>query len=212
MNIDRWKILLEGAEPDGCSCTTVGREYGNGNAIELETGLLLYALVRRIDPTVVVETGTHWGFSSACIASALQDMEEMYPRDRKLHTIDANDYGGKAGSLWAGIGVYQRVWPYIGDATAPVPLAESRPIDFLWLDADHSAEAVIAEWQQFAPRLNRKEAYVGFHDTRLDPREAEGIRRIIAEQMHPIPEYAEIHHLALRNMRGFDLFQLRASV
>jgi len=222
MNLDRFRILTEGITRDGVDCHTVGPEYGGGNAIELESGLFLYSLVRRFNPITVIETGSHWGFASSCIAAALADMEESYPLGRTLTTIDVNAYDGRARRLWERIGVGHLVRQYIGDARGwegdkdfPKKVVQSlcgRPIDFLWLDADHSAESVIAEWEQYAPCLNRQEAIVAFHDTRLDPRESEGIRQILTQNMHPLPEYRFHSYTPLRNFRGLDFLFLTNEV
>src|SRR5262245_38063786 len=62
--------------------------FGRGMAVELEVGELLNSIVRTIKPKIVVETGTHKGFSSLMIAQALKDNEGGH-----LYTIDVKDYG-----------------------------------------------------------------------------------------------------------------------
>ena len=172
--------LTTGITADGVDCLSAPTEYGNGNAIEVESAIYLYATVLRFNPTVVVETGTHWGYSSSFILCALNDKESVYPKNRHLYTIDSSAYEGKPEKLWANLGVSHLATHFIADSRESGHLIPNdRPIDFLWLDADHSAESVVAEWEQFAPRLNPYRALIGFHDTRLDPREAEGIKQIL---------------------------------
>ncbi|NBW15992.1 MAG: class I SAM-dependent methyltransferase [Caulobacteraceae bacterium] len=209
MNISRFARLFDNIEKDGVDCHTVAKEHGNGNAIEAESGLLLYSMVHRFNPTTVVETGTHWGFSSACIACGLHDLESAYPRGRRLHTIDSSAYDGKPELLWKSIGVDSMISHYIADSrTGEANLPPNTVIDFLYLDADHSAESVVAEWEQLAPMLSRHRALVAFHDTRLDPREADGIKQILAGNMAPLPDYKFVGWLPIRNYRGIDFLLL----
>lgn len=210
MNLNRLGILLEGATYDGASSLSASPEYGNGSAIEFESGMFLYALVRRLAPLVVVETGTHWGFSSAFILCALADIAELTGVRGHLHTIDVSDYEGRADSLWNRLGVRGYVTPYHfdsrGNEAKELPVA---PIDFLWLDADHSAESVLLEWENFGPKMNRSRGWVGFHDTRLDVREAEGIRQLLANRnAPPLSDYQLVQRVAFRNMRGLDFLYL----
>jgi predicted O-methyltransferase YrrM len=41
-----------------------------------------------------------------------------------------------------------------------------RPIDFLFIDADHSYEAAKADWEQWFPKVN-KNGYIALHDAKL---------------------------------------------
>lgn len=204
--------LFAGAEWDTVQSLTARHEVGHGNAIECESALLLYALVHRYDPITVVETGTHFGFSSAAIASALADRESFQPKGRMIHTMDMHSYDQKPEKLWDAIGVSHVVKHYIADTLEKPPRQILPPlagtVDFLWLDASHAAEDVITEFQRFAPLLNRERAIVGFHDTTLDPREAEGIRQILNGPMSPINEYKFASFVPIRNMRGIDFLFL----
>src|SRR5258708_3945530 len=62
--------------------------FGGGMAIELEVGEFLNALVRMTKPSIVVETGTHKGFSTLMIAQALKANGKGH-----LYTFDLTDYG-----------------------------------------------------------------------------------------------------------------------
>lgn len=231
IDLRRLQILTDDSPFDGVDCYTPATEFGGGNAIEVETGLFLYALVRRTAPRVVVQTGTHWGYSAAWIACALADNVEGFPEDLKqerrghLWTVDVNAYEDRADRLLSRLGVRDYVTLLYGDSRGPDFTGEGAgmtsavqmpelpgPIDFLYLDADHGDFSVKAEWRFLAPLLNREEAFVGFHDTRLDPREAKGIREILDERLYPLPEYQHIAHTGMRNMRGLDFFQLRREV
>jgi len=87
---------------------------------------------------------------------------------------------------------------------------------------------VVAEWNAFAPFLNPKRCLVAFHDTRLDPREAVGVKRIhdrltlgderlflpeLRDAMTfdtgvYLPDYKYVSLMPLRNMRGLDILFL----
>lgn len=205
MNFDRLKMLTTGMEYDNVDCLSPSQEHGSG-AVEVETALLLYSLIRRIKPLCVVQTGTHWGYSSGWIACALADNHTDYPDKGKprLYTWDGNDYDGKADNLLHRLAVREYVELIIGDSRTNEPPHRGLdstglpPIDFLFLDADHGTDAVLEEWKRFSPMLSDG-ALIAFHDTRLDPREAEAVKQIQDNTLNPV--------LKLRNLRGFDLMQ-----
>src|SRR5689334_7313331 len=139
MNRNRLSILLEKSQPDGTCFTTHRTEIGGGAAIVAETGILLYSLVRRLQPRLVVETGTHWGASSGWIASALADTIELYPEKPELHgrlvTVDVDVYERRAEALWDRLGVHDYIQRIVADSrTLDIP-DDIRGIDLLWLDA-----------------------------------------------------------------------------
>jgi predicted O-methyltransferase YrrM len=192
-------------EYDGVSCLSPSQSLGPAS-IEVETGNLLHGLVRRNKPLCVVQTGTHWGFSSAWIACALEENHRDYPHFGKprLYTWDGNDYEGRADALLHQLGVREYVELIIGDSRTNeephrgIDSATLPPIDFMFLDADHGTDAVMEEWERFSPQL-APGALVGFHDTTLDPREAEAVRIIEEQTGWPV--------IRMRNLRGFDLIQ-----
>lgn len=206
---ERWQILTGGATPHSDGSLVAAADLGGPWAVEVETGIFLYGLVRRLQPRVIVETGTHRGFSTAWLAMGLLDnfhAHALLPPGM-LTTIDQDPWEWAPERLWERLelqGVISRV---LGDSTQTAPLLPG-PIDLLCLDADHATEAVLAEWQALAPRLNRTRAIVTFHDTALDPRERESVRRIREEQRAPLPEYASVSHFPLRGFRGLDLLFL----
>ena len=131
MNLEKWSILLRGVTKDGVDCHSVAPEYGNGYAIELETGIFLYGFVRRLNPRLIAETGTHWGFSGACMALALEDSYLDYPNNLGcLFSVDHMDYEKKPEHLWESLGVDDTVLHVIADSRSvmPVPAGISLPI------------------------------------------------------------------------------------
>jgi len=173
----------------------VGR-FGGGMAIELEVGEFLNSLVRMTKPAVVVETGTHKGFSTLMISQALKANGKGH-----LYTFDLTDYGVM--KECEQFGVASLVTFAKGDSAAGISKLSPtvKNIDFLWLDADHSTEAVIKELNAALPML-RKGTLVAFHDIITDPREAKAIAEIRAR--FPAWEY-----LNFITARGFALMRVQ---
>ena len=174
MNLDAWRILMEGLTPDGVDCHSYSPALGNGSTAEFETSLLLYSLVRRFRPLVICDTGTNFGTATACMALALRDNWVDYQHKSKgvIHTVDSTNYP-QSEPLWEKLDVRDFIRKTVSDSlVAPVP----QDIDMLFLDSDHKASHIIAEWNHFALSLNRKRALVLNHDTQLDPRSGDAMR------------------------------------
>jgi len=211
INIARIVELMRETGPDGTDHHDLyDVERGSSSAIELETALLLYALVRRTRPLTVVETGTHKGWSSAWIASALADNYQPYPHLGKprLYTVDSNAYEGKPEVLWATLGVEEFITHKVTNSWDVNFELGDRKIDFLWLDSDHSGETIVREFSHFRSYL-ADELLVAFHDTWTDTRMGRGIDVI---KNVCLPAGYSVSHVALRNMRGFDFFQLHKGI
>jgi len=174
---------------------TVVNEFGGGWAVELEVGELLHSIVRTLKPRIIVETGTHKGFSALMMAKALQQNGSGH-----LYTVDMTDHGVKA--LFSRFGVSTLVTFY---KTKSVDVLQSMPkdrkVDFLWLDADHAEESVLAEMQAALPFL-KPGSYVGFHDVLIDPREDRAVKKI--RQRYPDWEYIRFF-----SARGVDLMRVQ---
>ena len=219
INLDAFRILLEGATKDGVDCYSAAEAYGNGSAIEIETGIFLYGLVRRYKPRLVLETGTHWGFSAAWIALALQDNGKDYPDFAgHLITIDADGYNGRPKDLWKKLQL-SNITHVIGNSEDPRTLEQltlHSCIDAIWFDADHSAGAIWREYKTYHPYLNKDQALIGFHDTRLDKRMDEGVKAIVNNLYDEICDEKSSHkwkfieHVPWRNLRGLDLIFLHS--
>lgn len=206
-------ILLAGSITQGGDCITAHESLGGGNSIEGETGLWLYAHVRRAKPRVVVQTGTHWGFSAAWIAAALADNYEDYPQYGPGHlwTVDIHNEDDKTTrckELWERLGLTDFITFDIADSrTWEVPEA-ARPIDFLALDADHTTQAVLDEWEHFRADVFADESYIWFHDTISDPREAIAVRQIVQQEWND-SRYEFVQVCQYPQLRGMDLLYLR---
>lgn len=216
MDLKAWKILLDGMEADGTSCTTASREYGHGNAVEVETGIFLYGLVRRYQPANILETGCHWGYSSAWMAMGLKDNRFFYPNKKAnaLITLDMTAYDGKPEALWEKVGVSEFIFHLIKNSEDPESYNGIHPpecIELFWQDADHSAEAIVREFDAAAHLLSRERCIIGYHDTSLDRRMNAGVIEIIQKLIYMRENrvgWQFISHVPMRNMRGLDLIYL----
>lgn len=211
MNLEVWKILTEGVEYDGCGSTTVGAPHGNGYAIELETALLLYGLVRREQPTFVIETGTHWGFSAAVIGLALKDNSLSHPRKMEgaLFSVDSGAYEGKPEALWKRCELGNIVHKVAdSEISATYEKVPDGVVDLGYYDADHDGPAIFREYSSTLRCLNRRRCILAWHDTSLDKRMAGGIYLILEDlkkRQQDGSGWRHISHWPMRNMRGIDL-------
>ncbi len=214
MNLDVWKILMEGITFDGCGATTVGVPHGGGVAIELETALFLYSLVRREQPTFVVETGSHFGFSGAVIGLALKDNSLAHPRRMSgaLFSVDSGAYEGKPEALWKRCGLDNIVHKIADSEVAST--YEKVPdgvVNFCWYDADHAGEAIWREYTSTFRCLNKRRCILGYHDTDLDKRMPGGIYLILEDLKKRQLDgtgWKHIAHWPNRAMRGADFIML----
>jgi len=179
----------------------------DGNSLELETGLMLYSLVRRMRPLVCMETGTWKGFSGSFIAAALRDNHEGYPNLERghLYTIDCADQGGA--ERFRSLGLDDYVSCSYGDSAQLVP--KRIPVDFFFLDAGHSIRAVTSEYAQFKQWFNPLRVTLVLHDTTANTGDellstawvSKALREDLAQN------YKEVARLRMRNMRGLDILQ-----
>jgi predicted O-methyltransferase YrrM len=104
----------------------------------------LYGLIRWLQPRAVLEVGTWHGYTAAWMARALADNGAG-----RLHCIDNFSLGGVTrGQLLANlaaVGVADRVDVHDGDSLA---LAWPEPIDFAYLDGNHSHAYVLQECER----------------------------------------------------------------
>lgn len=151
------------------------------SSIVPEGGMLLHALIRNIQPRVVVETGTCLGASTIWMASALHALPAR--RGVALHTFDlfatppeprlatASLFQDRPRSVHARIaaaGLADLVHIHQGDSAEQLARARDHlrslgGVQFAFIDGDHSPKGALADLQALEPVLPIG-AYVVLHD------------------------------------------------
>lgn len=128
-------------------CWTAPDDQGT----EHEVSELVAALVRALQPEIVVETGTHLGQTAQYIGRALLDNGHG-----TLHTLEVDpDLHSSASSRVAGL-------PVVCHLASSMEFEPPGPIDFAWFDS-----LLHLRWPEFVrfwPRMHER-TVVGFHDT-----------------------------------------------
>lgn len=131
---------------------------------------VLYAMVRALSPSVIVEIGSARGKSSCALAMACKhnDKGKVYAIDP--HTINAWTDKGVGNDteqfLRARLTEYGLdPWCEVIRATSLDAAADwTRQVDLLFIDGDHTYEGVKTDFDLFRPWLG-PDALVVFHDT-----------------------------------------------
>ena len=153
-----WFVPAHLRHPFDSSCIEPWRaKYPlNYAPVEMEVGQFYYSLVKILRPKLILETGTHFGYSSHCIADALKENDE----DGILYTIDLT----KEFHIFKGTEHEERII-FINDNSLEVDISifseksrtlspGGKPIfDMLILDADHKYGAIIGEIIRYSPHL-----------------------------------------------------------
>jgi predicted O-methyltransferase YrrM len=174
-------------------------------------GRFLYALVRCVRPRLALETGCYIGYSTLCIAQALEDN-----RMGHLHSFDlfcdlegfvspvvgrCADAHLVACSHIEKAGLSERVTFHKGDSPTAIralTAANDVTFDFAFIDGDHTAQGCLGDWRALDERL-AEGGIVAVHDTNpekcrwLGPRSLlEGLTRNASAGYHwlnvPTPE------------------------
>jgi len=161
--------------------------------LTIEEKYKLYELALHSSGKVFVEIGSYLGASSCYIARAIQS-----DPSKKLYCVDTweNDAmteGAKDtfDEFCINTSSYSDSIVALRGKSIEVARTFGLGIDYLFLDADHSYEAVKADILAWLPKLNQN-ATVICHDTGW----AEGVKKALNEMITPI----SIHHDALPNM------------
>ena len=162
-----------------------------------EAGRLLYALVRAIRPGRVVETGCHIGYSTLCMAQALEenghghlDSFDLFPPDSPFDSPVAGPCANVEQAARAHVeraGLTHRVTLHRGDSAAgvtaafPAPAAgQPGPVDFAFIDGDHSIAGAARDFRAVEP-LIAPGGLVALHDTVPDRCGWAGPRHLLEE-------------------------------
>lgn len=169
--------------------------FGGQMAVELEVGELLRALVRATKPEIVIETGTYKGFSTLMIASALKHNDLGH-----LYTIDLNDWNVIDECRKFELDSFVTFIKSDSSVAIQGLLRTIKKIDFLWLDADHTTQAVLNEVSAAMPGL-KPGTLIAMHDTILFPEESLAIENL----KRKFPNWES---LAFVTARGFHLMRV----
>jgi predicted O-methyltransferase YrrM len=128
--------------------------------------LLYYTLLCSLPPShpVVVETGTNQGFSTIVLAQALLDARAV----GRVLTVDLDPAMVELARRHAErAGVADRIRFHLGDSRAFLAglKDEVDHVDFAFLDGDHRAEAVTAEFELLYPLVAACDGKVFFDNT-----------------------------------------------
>jgi predicted O-methyltransferase YrrM len=149
------------------------------SSIVPEGGMLLHALVRNIQPRVIVETGTCLGASTIWLASALRaaggaelhtfDLFCPPPDERLASSALFHDRRRGVEARLAAAGLADLVHIHEGDSVAQLAAARERlrslgGIQLAFIDGDHSPKGALADLQAIEPVLQIG-GYVMLHDT-----------------------------------------------
>lgn len=180
-DVARWPEGIEGFEDLAFLFSSTVLSHGIAS-LAFDEAAYLYSLVRRAQPSTVVELGRYRGGSTLLIASAL---------DRGVvHSYDLATRQGRPGEeldrqLTEALdryGLAERVRLHVADSRTAEPPHEV--IDVLFVDGDHSEEGVRADFAHWSPRLS-PQGDVLFHDAvaaaDFSPRHAAGPARVAAE-------------------------------
>jgi predicted O-methyltransferase YrrM len=147
----------------------------------------LFRLAQRPALRTVVEIGSYLGASAVALAEGLKAAGNKAAR---VYCIDTWQNEGMSEGPADHMATFRRhTAPYEplivavrGRSTdvAAKLLAETGPIDLLFVDGDHSYDGVLADWRTFAPAM-RHHGIVAFHDVAW----AEGVQRVVAEEVKP---------------------------
>lgn len=172
---------------------------------------MLHGLVRSLRPNVCVEIGSATGWSTCHIGLALREnfqgrlyaIDPHSPTAWNDPTVDSFDVL-RRNLRRCGVERYVEILR----ATSDVAAREwQQPIDFLFIDGDHSYEGVKRDWELFSPHLTPF-GVAAFHDTTWDlhgsTRPDMGVPRFVEELRragHPV--------LTLDRDHGVSLVQAR---
>ncbi len=120
------------------------------------TGEVLYGLITKALPNLVVEIGT--GNSTKCLAKALYDVGNGH-----LYTIDPSYVGEKVLSDLVNRGIASRVTVIRDYAERCSDIFKGKHINLLFIDGNHCYKSVMLDWNTFTPFMQKGDIVV-FHD------------------------------------------------
>jgi predicted O-methyltransferase YrrM len=157
-------------------------------SVDIQRGILLYALTKAIKPRSILEFGTGIAFSAIWFAKAMEDDKII---NGKVHTIDDwtwSDAKEVAIKNLKESGFEHRVILYEGKSLSiGLEIAKSiAPVDMVHIDGDHDYPTPLTEFEMVKPFLSEG-AYVLFHDTDID-----GTHQAVQEILGEHPQWEHI--------------------
>lgn len=164
-------VLTHGPTPLRLARSAIREHHAIQRTWELQS---LVAEVRGLRPRVVVEIGTHRGGTFAVWAAVAHPAAHLVSIDLPNPAEGLGTRESDLERLRGMLQPAQRMSAIRGDSHAPETLEElqgllaGRPVDFLWIDGDHSAEGARQDVRTYAP-LVRRGGIVALHDIHPDP-------------------------------------------
>jgi predicted O-methyltransferase YrrM len=149
-------VFTEGDRAEGGRFGHVGREGPVAEkcgtiSIPPRWGVLLVRLVRELEPRSCVELGTGFGLSAAFIASALE-----LNGSGRLVTFEGSEEWAAIARDGIGELALERVEVRVGalSETLPASLPGLAPVDFAFVDAEHTKESTLRYFEQLLPHAS----------------------------------------------------------
>lgn len=148
-------------------------QYKSGSYVNENYYKFLYGLVLMREPKIALELGVEWGLASAHMAAAAWHYGgHVVGVDRTIHQISGREIYVTYGNYTFMIGetTEQQVLEDIAEFVEVVG-----PIGVVYQDSSHHYAESIAEWEAYAPMLDKGAIWVcdditpSFHDPKVDP-------------------------------------------
>jgi predicted O-methyltransferase YrrM len=178
---DRWAHVGR-AGPLAAKCDTI--------SVPARWGILLVRLVSELTPRSCVELGTGFGVSAAFIAAALELNGEG-----ALTTFEGAEEWAAIAREGAGELDLARLAVRVGplSETLPAALPDLAPVDFAFVDAEHTKESTLRYFDQLLPHLSAQ-AVLLFDDIDFD--------REMWDAWEEIREHPRVHAWAALGRMG----------
>jgi predicted O-methyltransferase YrrM len=163
-------------DPDGATELAQAWHVARWASIPPVWGRLLTRLVRELAPRSLLELGTGLGLSGAYQGAALE-----LNGDGRLVTLDVHEAGRIAERGFGELGLAGRIEHVPGyiDETLPGVLDRHGPVDFAFLDAEHTEAATVRHFDLVLPHLTAG-AVVVLDDTNQTEEMRRAWRTVIA--------------------------------
>jgi hypothetical protein len=177
--------------------------------VNYESGLLLYALVRRHRPRSILEIGTGRGFGALCMAMALEDsggpgtivtVDTLGADDPQDWALD-DGHGPRVARLCRREVWERHVEPRLRGRVVQMQgssfdalrraIDEGRETDFVYIDGDHTYPVVRHDF--YASLLLARPPFRMLLDDYTPLSHLYGVRRLVDEELDPVFEAEAIH-------------------